>query len=54
MAKVINPVFEVGSFSGALSPETDNFRYFPEFVENNLDPEKKPEGSNVLYRGHQV
>jgi len=31
---------EVGSFSGALSPETDNFRYFPEFVENNLDPEK--------------
>ena len=29
---------EVGSFKGALNPETDNFRYFSEFVENNLDP----------------
>jgi len=31
---------EVGNFRGALSPEIDNFRYFPEFVEKNLDPEK--------------
>ena len=33
---------EVGSFKGALDPETDNFRYFPDFVEENLDPEKYP------------
>jgi len=31
---------EVGSFKGALNPETDNFRYFPEFVENNLNPDE--------------
>nr|AFD03325.1 rhodanese domain-containing protein [uncultured bacterium W5-15b] len=31
---------EVGSFKGALNPETDNFRYFPEFVENNLEPDE--------------
>ncbi len=31
---------EVGSFQGAVNPETDNFRYFPEFVEKNLDPDK--------------
>ena len=31
---------EVGSFKGAVNPGTDNFRVFPDYVENNLDPEK--------------
>ena len=31
---------EVGSFQGALNPETDNFRYFPDFVQKNLDPDE--------------
>ncbi|MGB0678794.1 MAG: rhodanese-related sulfurtransferase [Polyangiales bacterium] len=29
---------EVGSFAGAISPQTDNFRSFPAFVERALDP----------------
>jgi len=31
---------EVGTFRGAINPKTENFREFPEFVRNNLDPEK--------------
>lgn len=30
--------YKVGSFENAVSPQTDNFREFPEFVEENLDP----------------
>ena len=30
--------YKVGTFQNAVSPQTDNFRQFPEFVEENLDP----------------
>jgi len=30
--------YQVGTFQNAVSPQTDNFREFPEFVEENLDP----------------
>lgn len=32
--------YKVGTFQNAISPQTDNFRQFPEFVEENLDPNK--------------
>ena len=32
--------YELGSFSGAEDPRTGSFREFPEWVTNNLDPEK--------------
>lgn len=32
--------YKVGTFHNAISPETDSFREFPEFVEENLDPNK--------------
>jgi len=32
--------YKVGTFYNAISPETDSFREFPEFVEENLDPNK--------------
>ncbi|MBT8146431.1 MAG: rhodanese-related sulfurtransferase [Gammaproteobacteria bacterium] len=32
--------YQIGSFKGAVNPETDTFREFPEFVKNNLDPRK--------------
>jgi UPF0176 protein len=32
--------YQIGTFKGAINPETDTFRGFPEFVEKNLDPEK--------------
>jgi len=31
---------KVGTFTGALDPETTNFREFPQYVKDNLDPEK--------------
>ena len=31
---------EVGTFRGALNPRTQNFREFPEFVRENLNPNK--------------
>lgn len=31
---------EIGTFKGAVNPNTDSFRQFPEYVEQNLDPEK--------------
>jgi len=31
---------EIGTFEGALNPETDSFREFPEYVKQNLDPQK--------------
>lgn len=31
---------EIGTFKHALNPKTDTFREFPEYVEQNLDPEK--------------
>ncbi len=33
---------EVGTFKGALDPRITTFREFPEYVKNNIDPEKKP------------
>lgn len=32
--------YEVGTFSGAVNPNTTSFREFPDYVRNNLDPEK--------------
>lgn len=31
---------EIGSFENALNPETTSFREFPQYVKENLDPEK--------------
>ena len=31
---------EIGTFENAVNPETDSFREFPDYVANNLDPEK--------------
>lgn len=31
---------DIGSFDGAVSPHTENFRQFPAWVADNLDPEK--------------
>ena len=33
---------DIGTFPGAVSPETTNFREFPEWVEQELDPEQNP------------
>ncbi|MEM9825271.1 MAG: rhodanese-related sulfurtransferase [Planctomycetota bacterium] len=30
---------EIGSFAGAIDPQTESFRDFPDYVETNLDPE---------------
>jgi UPF0176 protein len=32
--------YQIGSFKNAVSPDTTNFREFPDYVTNNLDPEK--------------
>lgn len=32
--------YKVGTFQSAISPHTDSFRQFPEFVAKNLDPKK--------------
>lgn len=32
--------YEVGSFEGAINPNTETFREFPEYVKQNLDPQK--------------
>ncbi|WP_111978072.1 oxygen-dependent tRNA uridine(34) hydroxylase TrhO [Algibacillus agarilyticus] len=31
---------QIGTFENAIDPKTTNFREFPEYVKNNLDPEK--------------
>ena len=31
----------IGSFEGAINPGTETFREFPDYVEDNLDPEKQ-------------
>jgi UPF0176 protein len=31
---------ETGTFEGALNPKTENFRQFPDYVRENLDPQK--------------
>ncbi|MCG8414912.1 MAG: rhodanese-related sulfurtransferase [Pseudomonadales bacterium] len=31
---------QIGTFEGALNPETDSFREFPDYVKQNLDPSK--------------
>ena len=33
---------EVGTFPGAIDPGTSNFRQFPEFVQEQLDPQQQP------------
>ena len=35
-----NYEIDIGSFEGALSPHTENFRQFPAWVAENLDPDK--------------
>lgn len=32
--------YDVGTFAGALNPNTESFRDFPEYVKTNLDPSK--------------
>lgn len=32
--------FEIGTFKGAIDPKTTTFRQFPEYVRNNLSPER--------------
>lgn len=32
--------YDIGTFKGALNPNTETFRAFPEFVRKNLDPKK--------------
>ncbi len=32
--------YEIGTFKGAVNPDTQTFREFPEYVEKNLDPKK--------------
>ncbi len=34
--------FQVGTFKGAINPETQSFREFPDYVKSTLDPEKTP------------
>ena len=31
---------EIGTFKGAVNPNTDTFREFPDYVKQNMDPEK--------------
>lgn len=35
-----NYEYAVGTFEGAVNPETETFREFPEYVKQNLDPNK--------------
>lgn len=35
-----NYEYEIGTFEGAINPETDSFREFPDYVKENLDPQK--------------
>ncbi|SMF07936.1 UPF0176 protein [Alteromonadaceae bacterium Bs31] len=35
-----NYEYEIGTFSGAINPETDSFRELPDYVEKNLSPVK--------------
>jgi UPF0176 protein len=35
-----NYEYNIGSFKGALNPDTETFREFPEYVAQNLSPEK--------------
>ena len=32
--------FQIGTFENAVNPKTDTFREFPQYVKENLDPEK--------------
>ncbi len=32
--------YEIGTFEGAVNPETDTFREFPEYVEKNMNPKE--------------
>lgn len=32
--------YDIGTFKNAISPDTENFREFPRFVESQLDPDK--------------
>ncbi len=32
----------LGKFKGAIEPDTEDFRHFPEWVSKNLDPQKQP------------
>lgn len=32
--------YEVGTFSGAINPNTNNFRQFPQYIRTNFDPDR--------------
>lgn len=32
--------YDIGTFAGAKDPKTETFRQFPDYVKNNLDPQK--------------
>lgn len=32
--------YEIGTFKGAIDPQTETFRQFPQYVKENLDPKK--------------
>ncbi len=34
--------FKIGSFQGAINPETQSFRQFPDYVKTHLDPQTHP------------
>jgi UPF0176 protein len=33
---------EIGTFKGAINPETESFRDFPEYIAENIDPQQHP------------
>lgn len=35
-----NYEFDIGSFDGALNPDTESFREFPDYIKKNFDPNK--------------
>ncbi len=44
----------MGSFQRAENPETQSFRDFPEYAQENLDPAQAKEGCDVLHGRHSL
>ena len=40
---------EIGSFKNAINRHTENFREFPQYVDENLDPKKHRKVAMFLY-----
>ena len=45
---------ELGTFKGALDPDTQNFSEWPDFVKDSLEKSEKRKSGDVLHGGHQV